>query len=107
MLTMRRLKLTPRDHGREIDPEEFERSTGDPDFHFEIIDGRVYVSPIAGLPHDFLKEWLHGKLWEYARSHPKIINYLSTAPRVFIPIREKATRPEPDLAAYQDFPHDV
>jgi Uma2 family endonuclease len=105
MATATRLKLTPADHGREIDPEEFEQSTGDPDYHFEIIDGRVYVSPVADLPHDDVEDWLYIKLKDYSRAHPDVINYVSTAPRVFIHSRPKATCPEPDIAAYSDYPH--
>src|SRR5207249_9737206 len=100
-----RLKLTPRDHGREIDPDDFEAATGHPDYHFEIINGRVYVSPIADLPHDDVEDWLYMKLKEYSKQRPDIINYVSSAPRVFIPVREKATKPEPDIAAYSDYPH--
>lgn len=105
MATATRLKLTPKDHGREIDPDEYEMSTGDPDYHFELIDGRVYVSPVADLPHDDLEKWLFFKLHDYSRTHPEIINYLSTGSRVFIPARPKATCPEPDISAYQDYPH--
>ena len=42
---------------------------------------------------------------DYSRTHPDVINYVSTAPRIFVPTRKKATRPEPDIAAYADFPH--
>ena len=62
MPTATRLTLTPADHGREIDPDDFEHSTGNPDFHFEIIDGRVFVSPQSDLPQEFLAHWLYGKL---------------------------------------------
>jgi len=107
MLTMKRLILTQRDHGRPIDPEQFDLAKRDPNYHFEIIDGSIYVSPIANLPHDRLKGWLHAKLWEYVREHPETIKYLSTGPRVFVPGRPKATQPEPDLAAYDEFPRDT
>jgi Uma2 family endonuclease len=104
LLKSKRVYLTPADHGREIDPDEFERSTGDPDYHFEIIDGRVYVSPIADLPHDDLKVWLYGRLLEYRQSHPEVIDYVSPSSRTFVHARERATRPEPDIAAYADYP---
>ncbi len=105
MTTATRLKLTPKDHGREIDPDEFESSTGEEGYHYEIIDGRVYVSPVPDNPADSLEVWLHEKLWFYSRDHPGVINYLSRKTRIFVHSRPKATRPEPDIAAYSDYPH--
>ena len=105
MATATRLVLTPKDHGREIDPDEFERSTGREGYKYEIIDGRVYVSPGPDLPADNLEVWLFEKLFEYSRLRPEVINYLSRKTRVFVHSRKKATCPEPDIAAYDDFPH--
>jgi Uma2 family endonuclease len=107
MATVTRLKLTPKDHGREIDPDEFESSTGEEGYKYEIINGRVYVSPVADLPQGDLEVWLFGKLWEYSQAHPEVINFLAPKSRIFIPGRAKATRPEPDISAYHDYPHDV
>lgn len=50
MTTATRLKLTPADHGREIDPDDFDAAAGEEGYHYELIDGRVYVSPKAELP---------------------------------------------------------
>jgi Uma2 family endonuclease len=105
MTTITRVKLTPEDHGLEIDPEVFEHSTGEEGYHYEIIDGRVYVSPVPDLPQDDLEGWLYAKLFYYSQEHPEVINYLSRKSRIFIPTRAKATRPEPDISAYHDFPH--
>jgi Uma2 family endonuclease len=104
MTTAIRMKLTPKDHGREINPDEFENSTGDPDYHFEIIDGRVYVSPQADLPQNDLETWLYTRLLLYSQDHADVINYLSPKTRVFVHSRPKATVPEPDIAAYSDYP---
>lgn len=105
MATATRLHLTPKDHGREIDPDDFDAATGDPDYHFEIIDGRVYVSPVPDLPAGGLEHWLFVKLLDYSRDHPDAINHVTAKGRVFIPSRPRATRPEPDVTAYRDFPH--
>ena len=40
-----------------------------------------------------------------ATSHREVINYVSVRCRVFIPGRRQATCPEPDLAAYRDYPY--
>ena len=99
-----RLALTPKDHGREIDLEQFERSTGQEGYKYEIIDGRVDVSPVPDLPQNDLEMWLFSKLSEYSQARPGVINFLSTKTRVFVPTRKKATCPEPDIAAYSDYP---
>jgi Uma2 family endonuclease len=105
MTTATRLKLTPKDHGREIDPDEFDAADGEEGYHYEIIDGRVYVSPVPDNPTDSLERWLFEKLFLYSREHPEVINYLSPKTRVFVHSRPKATKPEPDIAAYNDYPH--
>ncbi len=98
------LVLGPTDHGRPISREEFETARSREGYCYELIDGRVYVSPVPNLPHDFLVEWLYGLLYDYSRGRPDVINYLSAKARVYAPEREEATSPEPDLAAYRDFP---
>ena len=105
MTTATRLKLTPKDHGREIDPDEFDAADGEGGYHYEIIDGRVYVSPVPDNPADSLERWLFEKLFLYSRDHPGVINYLSPKTCVFVHSRPKATKPEPDIAAYNDYPH--
>ena len=105
MATATRLRLTPKDHGREIDPEEFEHSDGEEGYSYEIIDGRVYVSPQANLPQHDLEAWLYGKLFLYSQDHSEVIDFVAGKSRVFIPARKKATCPEPDIAVYEDYPH--
>lgn len=96
--------LTPADHGRRMTADEFDEARGQGGWRYELIDGRVYVSPKPELPQDRLIEWLDGQVREYRRSHPEVVNYASQHARVYVPDRPEATQPEPDLAAYQDFP---
>ena len=105
MTTATRLKLTPADHGREIDPDEFDAATGEEGYHYEIINGRVYVSPVPDQPADNLEQWLFVRLLHYSEEHPEVINYLSPKTRIFVHTRTKATRPEPDISAYHNYPH--
>jgi Uma2 family endonuclease len=100
------LKLGPADHGRpltlaELDAREYEQG-----YKYELIDGKLYVSPEPNLPDGFLEEWIGNKLRQYMRAHPEVINFLSSKARVFVPGRPGETVPEPDLAAYHDFPLD-
>ena len=98
------LRLTPADAGRQVALEEFEYATGQEGWHYELIDGRVEVSPTPDLPHDSLLFWLNRRFMRYSDDHPEAVNYLTNHARVFIPGRRAATCPEPDFAAYRDFP---
>jgi Uma2 family endonuclease len=73
-------------------------------YHYELIDGKLYVSPKPNLPENWVEEWLYTQLKLYAVKHPKVINYVSHGARVFVPGRRGLTNPEPDLSAYHNFP---
>lgn len=96
--------LTPADHGRPMSEEDFDHARGQEGSRYELIDGRVYVSPQPDLPHDRISEWLDGQLDGYRREHPEVVNYISLHARVYVPDRPETTNPEPDLAGFQDFP---
>lgn len=101
---VRRLHLTPAWAGRDVTLEEFEHATGQEGWHYELIDGRIEVSPSPDLPHDSVLFWLNRLFMRYSDEHPEVINYLTNHSRVFIPGRQATTCPEPDFAAYRDFP---
>jgi Uma2 family endonuclease len=98
------LYLTPRDQGRALSLEEFEHAGSQEGYHYELIDGKLEVSPLPDMPHEELRDWLRDRLKDYARQHAEIINYLKAPARVFVPGRRPTTAPEPDVAAYRDFP---
>jgi Uma2 family endonuclease len=101
------LKLRPQDHGRPLSLEEFLGAAQEEGFHYELIDGRVYVSPLPNLPQGYLERWVFRKLDRYAEANPKIVNMVYNKTRLFVPARAKPTAPEPDVAAYRDFPLDI
>jgi Uma2 family endonuclease len=98
------LYLTPKDQGRPLSLEEFERADGQEGYRYELIDGKLEVSPLPDMPHDFIKEWLGNKLRDYVRRRPEVVNHIQAPARVFVPNRPGGTTPEPDLAAYRDYP---
>lgn len=100
-------KLGPEDHGRAISLEEFAEREFQPGYHFEVIDGRLYVSPEANLPEIRLERWLYRKLDMYSRRHEEVINFVYPKTRVFVPDRPDLTIPEPDIAAYRHFPDEL
>jgi Uma2 family endonuclease len=97
-------KLGPADHGRPLSLEEYMDGDYQEGFHYEIIDGRLYVSPEANLPQGVIESWLLFQVAFYARLHPRAINFVTPKARVFVPRRPGLTVPEPDLAAYRGFP---
>lgn len=98
------LKLGPGDHGQRITYEDFLASDAVEGFHYEIINGRVYVTLEAELPHADLEGWLFRRLDRYSTRRPEIINRVHQKSRVFVPDAEETTVPEPDIAAYQNYP---
>ena len=95
------------DHGQRVLLKELARAEYEPGYKYEIIEGRLYVSPEANAPENWIETWLYRKLWSYADRHPDVINYVSNKSRVFVPRSKLATIPEPDLAAYSDYPVDL
>jgi Uma2 family endonuclease len=97
------LKIGPDDHGRPLTVDEHASGTYEPGYRYELIDGRLYVSPEANLPEYCLEDWLFDRLKAYARKRPGVINFVTNKARVFVK-RPTATTPEPDIAAYRGFP---
>src|SRR5947209_5179174 len=100
-------KLGPTDHGRPLDLDDFRTGDFELGFQYELVDGRLYVTPLPNLPENRVEQWILVKLWNYAQEHPSFINFVSNKARVFVPRRKGVTNPEPDVAAYRDFPVDA
>jgi Uma2 family endonuclease len=95
------------EHGHPVTLEEFESAEFEEGYKYELIDGRLYVSPTPNLPEDQVANWLFLKLCEYKLRRPTAIAYLSQKARVFVPGRPEATCPEPDIAVYRRFPKEL
>ena len=85
----------------------FREAQGIEGYRYELIDGRIEVSPMPDLPHDSIEVWLYDQLVFYRHKHPEITNYVTAGARVFVPGHQRATCPEPDIAAYESFPYHV
>lgn len=99
--------LGPADHGRPLTREEFRTAHWQNGYRYELIDGRLYVSPPPRLSHDRLVHWLYHLLDDYAVRRPDVINYVSARPAVPVEERAEPTEPEPDVAAFHGFPLDL
>ncbi len=98
------LKLGPANHGRRLSEEEFLAGDYQEGYQYELIDGKLYVSPQPNPPQNVIEEWLGFLLTTYTRQHREVANYCSHRARVFVPDREDVTTPEPDLTVFRDFP---
>lgn len=98
------LRLGPRDHGRRMSFDEFMAGDYEEGFKYEIIAGRLYVSPQPRFAHDWIEQYVYGRLLAYLHERPDAINRVTNKSRVFVPDPTDVTAPEPDVVAYRDFP---
>lgn len=103
-MAVTQLKLGPLDHGRQVRRAEFEGAEYAPGFRYEIIDGKLYVSPGPSFPEHWLEQWLVRALEDYADGHPDVIRFVANKGRVFLPAAIRTTVPEPDVAVYTELP---
>lgn len=101
------IKIGPADHGRSMSLEEFEAGDHREGYQYELIDGKLYVSPLPDLPQGLAEHWIFRKLLRYSDDRPDVINFVYGKCRVFVPGRPGVTNPEPDVTAYKDFPLDL
>lgn len=76
-------------------------------YRYELIDGKLSVSPQPNAPEGRVENWIRRKLESYSDGHPDVINYVHPKARVFVSRRRGVTNPEPDVAAYHDYPLDA
>jgi len=98
------LQISPRDHGRSIALAEFMAGDFAPGSRYELVDGRLYVTPAANYPHAYIVRYVHRLLLAYSLRRPDVFNTVETHARVFVPGMQRATAIEPDLAVYRGLP---
>lgn len=98
------LRIGPRDEGLELTYEQFLQADYERGFKYEIINGRIDVSPLPGIPHDDLELWLFNLLNAYSAAHSDVANYVTPNARLFVPRVRKTTCPEPDIAVFKNYP---
>jgi Uma2 family endonuclease len=84
--------------------DEFISAEFEEGYQYEMIEGRVEVSPAANIPHEDYVKWLERLLSTYSTGRPDILRAVRWAARVFLPDQtEGITAPEPDLACFADY----
>lgn len=99
-------QLGPGDHGRTLTLEQFTENDYELGYQYELIEGRLYVTPLPAQPHDWIEHFVLESLMNFCRQHADVINRVTCKARVFVPGTTWTTAPEPDVVAYRDFPMD-
>jgi Uma2 family endonuclease len=100
-----RLYLTHADHGRPLTWDEYVSADAREGYRYELIEGKVVVSPPPGSLHEDYVEWLKRLLDAYVRDRPDVLCSVRTRSCVVLPdtAAEAVSAPEPDLACYAEF----
>lgn len=100
------LRFGPKDHGRAVSDEELELAEYRSGYDYEVIFGRLYVSPAPNPEHDVVEKHIYNQIYLYSLDRPDVVGYVTDRARVFVDSEEKTTAPEPDLAVYAEGPDD-
>jgi Uma2 family endonuclease len=102
--TKPRARLGPADHGRALTYDAFLAGNYELGHKYELIEGRLYVSPMPNYPHDWVRQHISQVLTIYQAQHLNTVQRISAGSRVFVPGSKKTTCPEPDFAIYKTCP---
>jgi len=100
------LRLGPVHRGMHLSRDDFESAEFVPGCKYELIDGRLDVSFEPDPAENLVENWLFVAVQMYKQSYPDVLNYVTNKARVAVPGRPDDTIPEPDIAAYANFPTD-
>jgi Uma2 family endonuclease len=101
------LRIGPADHGRPMTYEDYLVGDYEEGCQYELIDGKLYVSPVPNPAQNLVERWVIRKFDGYVERHSEVINFVTDKARVLVPERLEVTAAEPDLAAYHNFPLDL
>lgn len=97
------LRFGPKSHGRLVADEQLERAEYRPGYDYEVIFGRLFVSPAPNPEHDVVEKHIYEQIARYRDEHPEVVAHVTDRARVFVPDVEMTTAPEPDLAVFAEF----
>ena len=100
------VRFGPKSHGRRVTDDELKHAQFRLGYDYEVISGRLYVSPAPNPDHDVVERHICEQISHYRQEHPEIVGYVTGRARVFVPDEPSTTAPEPDVAVYRDVPTD-
>jgi Uma2 family endonuclease len=98
------LRLGPDDDGVALELDAFERAELVPGHRYELVAGRLSVSPAPEFPHEVVSDWFLDRLKEYARAHPDRLKRVFAVSRTIARAHGASTNVQPDIAGYRDLP---
>lgn len=101
MLTTAR-RFGPKSHGRLVTDDELEVAEYRPGYDYEVIFGRLFVSPAPNREHDVVEKHIYSQVYLYSVDHSDVVGCVTDRARVFVAGVEMTTVPEPDLAVYAE-----
>ncbi len=96
------VRIGPKSHGRAVTDEQLEHAEYLPGYDYEVIFGRLYVSPAPNREHDIVEKHIYNQVFRYSENRSDVVGYVTDRARVFVPDVEQTTAPEPDLAVYAE-----
>jgi Uma2 family endonuclease len=99
-----RLSLGHRDHGRDLTYDQYLAADYEKGYLYELILGRLYVSPAPNYPQDWMRQYVDRLLTKYQEKREDVVPRISAGARVFVPRMPWTTCPEPDFAIYDSCP---
>ena len=81
------VRFGPNDHGRLVTDEELEAADYLGGYDYEVIFGRLYVSPAPNREHDVVEKHIYNQIDVYSVEHPEVIGYVTDRARVFVPFK--------------------
>jgi Uma2 family endonuclease len=96
------LRLGPADSGRLLDEDAFVLADMEPGWKYELVAGRLDVSPLPEIPEWFWEEALLDLLKRYSHDHPDVVGVATNKARVITTEYGGASNVEPDLSVFRE-----
>lgn len=93
----------PADAGRAVQLDEFERAAFTHGFRYQLVAGRLLVTPAPNKPVAEVEDWFLDLLKAYAREHPERLRKVLARARIIARATGADTNVEPDVAAYREW----
>ncbi|MCO5171896.1 MAG: Uma2 family endonuclease [Planctomycetes bacterium] len=100
------LHLGPQDEGLELDHDAFATAAWEPGYRYELVAGRLAVTPAPNLPNARVERWFDKLFLRYAFAHPDRVAEVFAKARVITRALGAVTDVEPDVTLYRTFPAD-
>jgi Uma2 family endonuclease len=93
----------PADAGRAVELDEFEQAGFAHGFRYQLVAGRLSVTPAPNKHEAEVEDWFLDLLKAYAREHPERLRKVLARARIIARATGADTNVEPDVAAYREW----